>query len=66
MEEQVRKHFEEKYGYICGELEHVLGLHRFNKGETFEQAVADVEWTFECEWDADLDYWYNAFTEKQS
>lgn len=66
MEEQVRKHFIEKYGSICDELEHCLKLHRFGKGETLEQAIDDVEWTFECEWDASLDYWYKKFVGAKS
>lgn len=56
--------FTQRYGSICDELAFAIGLAEqnypelFNSSNDFEQIEAAVRWVFECEWDADIDYWY--------
>jgi hypothetical protein len=60
-QDKARKHYRRKYKVIVPELMHVINLLPNNEKMRIKEIVNAVEWTFFCEWDCDLDEWYNEF-----
>lgn len=59
----VTQHYAEVYNhYVCPELAFAIRLlpdQDDGRLWTVWRAIAEVEWIFFCEWDADVAYWYD-------